>query len=644
MDHRFHTGRRHGSEGLSAARRTTRRRIEWIVGQVVESLEPLALLSTGCPTISGYVFVDENSANPALTNNGLFDPGETPITGASVELLNSSDNTVATTTTDSTGAYSFGGMNPNSPTTPVTITQTITVGDPANPNLPTNYTGQAFSPALSLFDPSLGTLQSVQVSSDVVYDSTITLTNLSEVSPATGVQASISGDYQVDGLGPTLTISGNPTKSGSGADLPGNRSTPGPPPSDTIDLTAEDKQDPVLTSAQDLAFFTAGSGQTSITPTMTATGSGTASASNGNGTVTQSTFAAATMTITYTYIPAAECLIEPGTYSIVQTPEVSGYINGKESQQGTVLAPNGPPQMLSVTIPDENTNSIDNDFAKLTPPPPPPPPPSPTPTLSSLAPPPPPPPSPTPTLSPSAPPAVSAITIAPPGMTTPQNLSPATPSGITRFGVHHQPTKLLVRYVGAVNPVQAENVNNYSITARGSAGRFGVPGNLHYKVSSAIYDASTNAVLLTSARRLNLHDHFELTIELGPISPGGNGKETTMLFGGEQILGGFVGNHGHGTALRPLRLHHNQIGIRAAPSVSLGRSGGVGRTAAQVHGDGHQLGKQVREHFRNNGSRRSRPVIPAGHACTRISSLQPAITWAAAPGTSIRAVLHGPCS
>ena len=370
MDYRFRTARRHRSDVLRAARRTTRRRIEWIVGQGVESLEPIALLSTACPTISGYVFVDENSATPALSNNGLFDPGETPIAGASVELLDSSNNPVATTTTDSTGAYSFGGTNPNSPTTPVTISQTITVGDPANPNLPTNYTGQAFAPALSLFDPSLGTLQSVQISSDVVYDSKITVTNLSQVSPATGIQASISGNYQIDGLGPTLTISGSPTKSGTGADLPGNGTTPGAPPSDTIDLTAEDKQDPVLTSAQDLAFFTAGSGQTSITPTMTATGSGTASATNGNGTVTQSTFASATLTITYTYIPAAECLIEPGTYSIVQTPEVIGYINGKESQQGTVLPPNGPPQTLSVTIPNTSTNSTDNDFAKLLPTPP----------------------------------------------------------------------------------------------------------------------------------------------------------------------------------------------------------------------------------------------------------------------------------
>jgi hypothetical protein len=170
----------------------------------------------------------------------------------------------------------------------------------------------------------------------------------------------------------------------------------------------------------------------------------------------------------------------------------------------------------------------------------------------------------------SAPPAVSAITIAPPTATSPENLSPATESGITRFGVHHQPTKLVVRFSGAVNPVQAANTNNYLITARGPSGRFGATDNPHYKISSAIYAAPPNAVLLTSTRRLNLHDQFELTIDLAPISLAGNGKDTTMLFGGERILGGFVGNHGYGTALRPLRKHSGPIGTQAAPVSSLG--------------------------------------------------------------------------
>src|SRR5581483_60344 len=114
----------------SKGRRVERRAVEGF-----EFLEPMVLLAMACPTISGYVFLDENAANAALTNNGLFDPGEAPLANASVELLNAGQQVVSTTMTDSSGAYSFGGTNPNSPTAPVTITQTITLGNPANPNL-----------------------------------------------------------------------------------------------------------------------------------------------------------------------------------------------------------------------------------------------------------------------------------------------------------------------------------------------------------------------------------------------------------------------------------------------------------------------------------------------------------------------------
>src|SRR3954452_13736989 len=77
---------------------------------VVEGLEPIALLATTCPTISGFVFLDENPFNPALTNNGLFNTGEAPIGSAQVQLFDASNMLVATTSTDASGAYSFGGM------------------------------------------------------------------------------------------------------------------------------------------------------------------------------------------------------------------------------------------------------------------------------------------------------------------------------------------------------------------------------------------------------------------------------------------------------------------------------------------------------------------------------------------------------
>src|SRR5262249_7337419 len=149
----------------------------------------------------------------------------------------------------------------------------------------------------------------------------ITITNLSQITPATGISAMLSGaSYQVTGLGPSLTISGTPMKSATAPDLPIWNGQPGQEPSETVALSVEDKQNPVLTAAQDLSYYTAQSGQTTISPHMTATGGGVATATNGNGQVSQSTFVAALVTVTYTYLPAAGCLINPGQYTIEQLP------------------------------------------------------------------------------------------------------------------------------------------------------------------------------------------------------------------------------------------------------------------------------------------------------------------------------------
>ena len=57
-------------------------------------------------SVSGYVYVDAN-------DNGAFDPGETPIAGVTVTLLNASgQSTGETATTDSSGYYQFNNLTP----------------------------------------------------------------------------------------------------------------------------------------------------------------------------------------------------------------------------------------------------------------------------------------------------------------------------------------------------------------------------------------------------------------------------------------------------------------------------------------------------------------------------------------------------
>jgi hypothetical protein len=127
-----------------------------------------------------------------------------------------------------------------------------------------------------------------------------------------------------------------------------------------------------------------------------------------------------------------------------------------------------------------------------------------------------------------------------------------------------------VQLAGDVAATQAANPANYVVIARGPDGRFGTADDVSIPIASAEYNATSQEVLLTSANRLNLHDHFELTVNLSAMSPGGDGTNQVRLFGGKQILGGFVGNHGRGTQLVPLRSHQGQVGVRAAPFTALG--------------------------------------------------------------------------
>src|SRR5918993_5151499 len=79
-------------KSLNRRKKTTRR------SPRVESLEPRMLMA--CNVISGFVYDDAN-------NNGLFDPGESPIANSTIELRNASGVVVGSTTTDAFGAYRF---------------------------------------------------------------------------------------------------------------------------------------------------------------------------------------------------------------------------------------------------------------------------------------------------------------------------------------------------------------------------------------------------------------------------------------------------------------------------------------------------------------------------------------------------------
>src|SRR5262245_40284651 len=65
------------------------------------SLEPFEdRVLPSCNVISGYVYNDVN-------NNGLFNPGETPIANSLIQLRNAANVVVGTTITNAQGYYQF---------------------------------------------------------------------------------------------------------------------------------------------------------------------------------------------------------------------------------------------------------------------------------------------------------------------------------------------------------------------------------------------------------------------------------------------------------------------------------------------------------------------------------------------------------
>ncbi len=74
---------------------------------------------------------------------------------------------------------------------------------------------------------------------------------------------------------------------------------------------------------------------------------------------------------------------------------------------------------------------------------------------------------------------------------------------VLRFGIHWEPTTLVLDFDQALDPTAAQNVNNYVIIG---------PGGRRDRIRSAVYDPTTQTVTLHPARRVNLHHNYKLTV------------------------------------------------------------------------------------------------------------------------------------
>jgi uncharacterized repeat protein (TIGR01451 family) len=304
----------------------------------VEALEDRSLPSG--ITISGYVYADAN-------NNGIFDTGETPIANNPIELHNSQGAVIGSTTTDSTGFYQFNSDNSINQT-PLTITKTVNFGPTQ-----TDFNLQGL---LDQFDPSLGTLQEVDITHAGSITSDIKAENTSTQS-ASIINGTVSGNLTLQGPGVNdkLTIS-QYAGTFNAQSFDGNLDFQGASGSDFGQKTANGSDNVVLTG-NDLTPYV-GTGQVQLHETAVATSSATG---GGNVVVNAQSTGQATATVTYKYIPNNS--IQPGNYTIVEKQEPAGYFPGKNSSNGVVL--NTPPGVEVIPVTITTGSSTNNDFGKL---------------------------------------------------------------------------------------------------------------------------------------------------------------------------------------------------------------------------------------------------------------------------------------
>jgi hypothetical protein len=81
-------------------------------------------------------------------------------------------------------------------------------------------------------------------------------------------------------------------------------------------------------------------------------------------------------------------------------------------------------------------------------------------------------------------------------------------TSVQRYGIHSQPTYLLINFNGPLAPAPAQMAANYQI----------VGGGQRIKVVRAIYDAANNSVTLVLAKRLLLQTSYRLTVNGTPPS------------------------------------------------------------------------------------------------------------------------------
>jgi hypothetical protein len=82
-------------------------------------------------------------------------------------------------------------------------------------------------------------------------------------------------------------------------------------------------------------------------------------------------------------------------------------------------------------------------------------------------------------------------------------MDPPIVVSLKRYGIHLQPTVLVLKFSEAMDPTRAQDVRNYQIVD---------PTGRLVGIDSAVYDSAANTVTLKPRSRINLHHTYHVKI------------------------------------------------------------------------------------------------------------------------------------
>jgi|GEM_PF-1554402 len=98
------------------------------------------------------------------------------------------------------------------------------------------------------------------------------------------------------------------------------------------------------------------------------------------------------------------------------------------------------------------------------------------------------------------------------------NAPPVFPTvvGLERFGVHRQPTRLVLSFSEGLDPARASNLQNYVLVHAGRDGVIGTRDDRQVRLRGAVYHSANSTVSLRPAQLLSLRQRFTLTVRGTP--------------------------------------------------------------------------------------------------------------------------------